>query len=213
MNKMAIDLLPPSQATRNRRLDPRKSAVLVIDTQMSEITDKQARERPEYVRTIRERVLPAMRRMIDETRARGGEIVYTRIECLTRDGRDACLDYKLSDMVIPKGSPLAEIMPEVAPAADDIVLPKSSSGVFNSTIVDYVLRNMGIENVIVVGLLTDQCVDMAVRDGADHGYYMVCAADACGTYTQERHMNALRAFAGYCRVQTVDEVIGTFTGA
>jgi biuret amidohydrolase len=213
MNKMATDLLPPSHATRNRRLDPKKTAVLVVDVQMSEITDEQARKRPEYVHTIRERVLPAIRRLIDETRARGGEIVYTRIECLTRDGRDAGLDYKLSDMVIPKGSPLAEIIPEVSPAADDIVLPKSSSGVFNSTVIDYVLRNMGIENVIVVGLLTDQCVDMAVRDGADRGYYMICAADACGTYTHERHMNALRTFAGYCRVQTVDDIVGTFVGA
>ncbi|MEX1108887.1 MAG: isochorismatase family cysteine hydrolase [Dongiaceae bacterium] len=210
MNKMATDLMPPSQPTRNRRLDPKKTAVLVIDTQMSEITAEQVRKRPEYVQAIRERVLPAMRRMIDETRARGGEIVYTRIECLTSDGRDACLDYKLSDMIIPKGSPLAEIMPEVAPSRDDIVLPKSSSGVFNSTIVDYVLRNMGIENVIVVGLLTDQCVDMAIRDGADRGYYMICAADACGAHTHERHMGALRAFAGYCRVQSVDAIVGTF---
>ena len=55
------------------------------------------------------------------------------------------------------------------------MLPKTSSGVFNSTNLDYVLRNLGIENVIVAGFVTDQCVDMAIRDGADRGYYMVCA--------------------------------------
>jgi isochorismate hydrolase len=36
---------------------------------------------------------------------------------------------------------------------------------------------------------------------------MICAADACATYTAERHEMALEAFGGYCRVQTVDEIL------
>jgi nicotinamidase-related amidase len=92
------------------------------------------------------------------------------------------------------------------------VLPKTSSGVFNSTNLDYVLRNLGIENVVVVGFVTDQCVDMAIRDGADRGYYMVCAEDACAAYSGERHATALKAFGGYCRVQTVDEVLADIVG-
>src|SRR3712207_4748495 len=138
--------------------------------------------------------------------ARGAEIVYTVIEALTKDGRDRSLDHKLSGILVPRGSDLAKVIDMVAPQDDDIVLPKTSSGVFNSTNIDYVLRNLGVENVVVVGFLTDQCVDMAVRDGADRGYYMVCAADACAAYTDERHAWALRAFGGYCRVQSVDEV-------
>ena len=95
----------------------------------------------------------------------------------------------------------------MAPVDDEIVLPKTSSGVFNSTNLDYVLRNLGMDNVVVSGFLTDQCVDMAIRDGADRGYYMVCAEDACAAYSEERHATALRAFGGYCRVQAVDEVL------
>lgn len=72
------------------------------------------------------------------------------------------------------------------------------------------LRNLGAENVVVAGFLTDQCVDMAIRDGADRGYYMVCATDACASYSQERHEGALRAFAGYCRLQRIDEVLADF---
>ena len=53
-------------------------------------------------------------------------------------------------------------MAEVAPEEDDIVLPKTSSGVFNSTNIDYVLRNLGVRALIVSGCVTDQCVDMAV---------------------------------------------------
>lgn len=76
-----------------------------------------------------------------------------------------------------------------------------------------VLRILGIENVVVAGFVTDQCVDMAIRDGADRGYYMVCAEDACAAYSGERHATALRAFGGYCRVQTADEVLADIVGS
>ncbi len=53
----------------------------------------------------------------------------------------------------------------------------------------------------------------AVRDAADKGYYVVCAEDACATHSADRHARALEAFGGYCRVQTVDEVIASFANS
>lgn len=194
---------------RDRTLDPARTAVLVVDAQMSEYNDEKRAEKPDYVDAIETRALPGIRKLIDTARPKGVEIIYTVIESLTKNGRDRSLDHKLSDIHVPKGSPLAKMMPGIEPQDDDIVLPKTSSGVFNSTNIDYVLRNLGIENVIVCGFVTDQCVDMTVRDGADKGFYMVCCSDACATYTRERHEHALRAFGGYCRVQTVDEALAT----
>lgn len=198
---------------RDRRLDPRRTAILVVDAQNAEIAEEVRRQHPAFFDHLQQQALPALRRLIDGGRAQGAEIVYTVIEAQTRDGRDRSLDHKLSNILVPKGSPLAQVIALVAPADDDIVLPKTSSGVFNSTTLDYVLRNLGIENVVVGGFLTDQCVDMAVRDGADRGYYMVCARDACASYTEARHERALEAFGGYCRVQTVSEVLDTFAAA
>ncbi|WBU54128.1 isochorismatase family cysteine hydrolase [Paracoccus sp. SCSIO 75233] len=192
---------------RDRQLDPKRTAILVVDAQNAEITPEVQELHPGFYSELRETALPAMRRLLDGARSAGAEVVYTVIESLTQDGRDRSLDHKLSNMHIPKGSPLAQVIDEVAPQGDEIILPKTSSGVFNSTNIDYVLRNLGIDNVIVVGFVTDQCVDMAIRDGADRGYYMVCAHDACASYTPERHQNALKAFSGYCRLQTVDEVL------
>ncbi len=196
---------------RDRVLDPSCTAILVVDAQMAEYSDEKRAEHPAYTEAIKHRALPAIGKLIGAARLLGVEVVYTVIESLTRDGRDRSLDHKLSGIHVPKGSPLARMMPGIEPAEDDIVLPKTSSGVFNSTNAEYVLRNLGIENVVVVGFLTDQCVDMAVRDGADKGFYMVCAADACATHSEERHVGALRAFGGYCRVQTVDEVLATIS--
>jgi nicotinamidase-related amidase len=196
---------------RDRKLAVTKTAILVVDAQNAELEPDVLQAHPEFAAALKARALPAMKRLVTTARSRGVEIIYTVIEALTKDGRDRSLDHKLSNILVPKGSRLAAVMDDVTPAADDIVLPKTSSGVFNSTNIDYVLRNLGIENVVVTGFVTDQCIDMAIRDGADHGYYMICAADACAAYTDERHRTALRAFGGYCRVQQVDEVFADFT--
>lgn len=195
------------EPVRNWPLRPAETAILVIDVQRSEATSEKLAKHPEYARAMRERMLPALTRLVDSARVQGCEIVYTVIEALTRDGRDRGLDHKLSGILVPKGSPLAATLPEARRQEDDVLLPKTSSGVFNSTNLAYVLRNLGIRNVVAAGLLTDQCVDMAVRDGADLGFYMVCATDACASKTDERHEQALKAFSGYCRLQTVDDIL------
>src|SRR5262249_8952375 len=94
------------------------------------------------------------------------------------------LDYKLSDFNIARGSWAAQVIEAIAPKGDEIVLPKTSSSAFTSTILDYLLRNIGIEDVFVAGFTTDQCIDHAVKDGADRGYYMTCVHDACAAETE-----------------------------
>ena len=88
---------------------------------------------------------------------------------------------------------------ELAPAADEIVFPKTSSSVFISTNIDYVLRNLGVKYLIIAGVLTDQCIDSAVRDACDLGYLVTVPTDACTTQSTERHEWSLRNNRGYCR--------------
>jgi nicotinamidase-related amidase len=111
-------------------------------------------------------------------------------------------------MGFAKGSHEAQVLAEIAPERDEIVLAKTSSSVFNSTNLDYVLRNIGIEDVFVAGFLTDQCIDHAVKDGADRGYYMSCVHDACAAETEARHDAALKCFKGYCRMLDTADVLG-----
>jgi nicotinamidase-related amidase len=72
---------------------------------------------------------------------------------------------------------------------------------------------MGIEDVFVVGCLTDQCIDHAVRDGADRGFYMTCVHDACAAETEARHEAALACFQGYCRMLNTEEVLRLVPGS
>jgi nicotinamidase-related amidase len=193
--------------TRERRFEAKKTCLLLIDTQNYVWNPEVAKRVPYFDRQIREVVLPNLRRLIDAFRGAGAEVMYTVIENYTRDGRDRSLDYKLSNFFIAKDSWEAKVLDAIAPGDDDIVLPKTSSGVFNSTNIEYLLRNIGIDTLVVTGFLTDQCVDHTVRDAADRGFYPVCLPDACATHSEARHESALKAFAGYCRTMTTTQLL------
>jgi ureidoacrylate peracid hydrolase len=137
----------------------------------------------------------------------GIEVMYTTIESLTKDGRDRSLDYKITGFNVPRGSWDARVIDAIKPGEDEIHLPKTSSSVFMSTNIDYVLRNLGTRYLVVSGVVTDQCIESAVRDACDTGYLVTVISDACTTYTQERHDFALRSIKGYCRQRTTDEFL------
>lgn len=160
-----------------------------------------------YHRRLREIVIPNQVRLLEAARAADCNVLHTIIESLTLDGRDRSLDHKLSNMHVPKGAPEGRIIAALHPVDNEIVLPKTSSGVFNSTNIDYVLRNLDTRYLIVAGVITDQCVDMAVRDAADRGYLVTVVEDACATYSRERHDAALRAYAGYCWTSNTQTVV------
>ena len=69
------------------------------------------------------------------------------------------------------------------------------------------LRNLGVRYLMIAGILTDQCIDSAVRDACDLGYLVTVPTDACATLTPERHQWSLRNNGGYCRQRTTAELI------
>jgi len=172
------------------------TALLLVDMQRIWVEPGGAHD--DYHRHLAGTVVPNQQRLLESARRAGVEVLHTLIRSLTRDGRDRSLDHKLSAIHVAPDDPAGDIIDPLAPRGDEIMLPKTSSGVFNSTNIDFVLRNLGVKFLVVAGIVTDQCVDMAVRDAADRGYYVTCVHDACATYTAARHEAALRAFGGYC---------------
>ncbi|PEQ14077.1 hypothetical protein B2G71_00130 [Novosphingobium sp. PC22D] len=191
--------------------DPAKTALLVVDVQyevaafgygdFAGVTRETLPEnRRYYMDRIEKALLPNIRSLQDNLRRVGSEILFTTVENLTDDGRDRSLDYKISGINVRKGSREAQVLDEIGPERDEMRFAKSTSSVFNSTNIEYVLRNLGIERLIIVGLLTDQCVISAVRDACDLGFLVVVPEDCCATYTPERHQWALELTQGYCRL-------------
>lgn len=204
--------------TRDVPLVPEDAALLFIDVQnfsvardggeFAEVSDADiAGKYGYYFDRLRRTAIPNMQALQAACRSAGVEVMYTVIESLTRDGRDRSLDYKITGFNVPRGHPDGRVIDAIAPGEDEIVLPKSSSSVFVSTHVDYILRNLGVRQLVLCGLLTDQCVESAVRDACDLGYLVTLVPDACATYTPERHDNTLRAIKGYCRQMDTADLV------
>ena len=214
----------PATLSRDIPIDRAHAALLFVDVQnytcrpdggeYAAMSDAERDARyGAFFRALRDTAVPNMRRLQAACRGAGIEVLYTVIEALTKDGRDQSLDYKISRLFVPRGSWDALVLAELAPAADEIVLAKTSSSVFISTNIDYVLRNLGVRSRIVAGVLTDQCVDSAVRDACDLGYLVTVPTDACATLTQDRHDWSLRNNRGYCRQVTTDALLAEILAA
>jgi nicotinamidase-related amidase len=212
MQRSEIDAIPleGDVSFRQRAVEPDRTALLVIDLQKGGYNADKIAAEPQHAylfERIREVVIPNGQKLLAACRAAGVEVIYTVVESLTLDGRDRSLDYKVSGIFFPKGAWQAEMLDELKPLPNEIVIPKTSSSLFNSTNFEYVLRNLGVEYVMVMGIVTDQCVETAVRDGCDRGFMMTLVEDACATFSEQRQKEALIGFKGYCRTRTSDQVI------
>ncbi|MEP1206548.1 MAG: isochorismatase family cysteine hydrolase [Rhizobiaceae bacterium] len=210
--------------TRDVLLDPSKSALLFIDVQNfcahrqgGEFRDYSEAEFQQklgwFFSELENRVIANMQSIQSACRKAGVEVMYTCIESLTQDGRDRSLDYKITGFHVPKGSWDGQVIDQIAPQGDEIVLPKTSSSVFISTHIDYILRNLGVKQLVISGLVTDQCVESAIRDACDLGYLVTQVTDACLTYSQQRHDHSLNTIKGYCRQVTTETLVRELEGA
>jgi len=207
---------------RQQRIDPRHAAIISVDMQNADCAAKLRHrtlgEGPEndgyryFYDRLDRLAIPNQQRIHLASRAKAIENIYVIIESLTLDGRDRGIDHKASLIHNPRGSWEAKVIDEVAPAEDDIIIRKTASGPFGSSNLDYVLRNMGINYLVVFGVLSDQCVENTVRVAADLGYLVTLVPDACATYGTERQAASERGIKGYCRIRTTDELLKELGG-
>jgi ureidoacrylate peracid hydrolase len=208
--------------SRDIPIDRDHAALLLIDVQnysahpdggsLARLGETEKNAWKSFINLLETTTLPNQARLLKACRAAKIEVIYTVIENLTRDGRDRSLDYKISGINVPRGSWDAQVRDIVAPHDDEIVLRKNSSSAFISTNIDYLLRNLGVRSLIIVGLLTDQCIDSAVRDACDLGYLVTLVTDACAAHSSERHTSSLANNRGYCRQITTDELLAEIEG-
>ncbi|MDY0884970.1 cysteine hydrolase family protein [Dongia soli] len=203
-------------AFREQAIDPQRTAIISVDMQNADCSAKvrnKARDDAEKTKysyfhdRLTRLVIPNQQKIHAAARKLGMENIYVVIESLTRDGRDRGIDHKASFINNPRGSWQAAVIDEVAPAEDDIIIRKTASGPFGSTNLDYVLRNMGFQYLVIFGVLSDQCVENTVRGAADLGYLVTLVPDACATYTEERQSASERGIKGYCRIRSTEQLL------
>lgn len=162
----------------------------------------------QFLNVLNSTVVPNIARLQQQFRAQGLEVIHTRIQSLTRDGRDRSLEHKKLGIHAPPGSNLSEFLQELKPHPNEIVINKTASGVFISTNIEYVLRNIGIERVYICGVYTNECISSAVRSASDLGFEVGLLSDATAAITSELHEATLLIVDGrYGRVLTTEEAI------
>lgn len=197
-----------------------KTALLCIDMQYldaapgygvfatSEVSGLPQEAQDYYFDRLDTLVLPNVNRLQKVCRDYGLEVIHTRIQSLTQDGRDRGPGHHRLGLHAAPGSKEAEFLEQVAPVGDEIIINKTASGVFNSTNIEYILRNMGITGLIVVGVYSNECVSTAIRDACDLGFYVTLVSDACATVTPELQTATITTMKDrYARVLSCDEII------
>ncbi len=199
------------------KLAPSETALLVVDIQNTymEVPEKtaEAGRWGSFFRRMNNVVIPNTVDLIDACRERGCEIIFARIACLTEDGRDRSLSQKkpgFNYLLLPKDREDSQLVPQLVPRGDEIVVLKTTDSALTGTNLRLILHNIGIKNVVVAGIFTDQCVSSTVRSLADESFNVLVVEDCCAAATMELHQHELEVINMiYCHV-VQSEDIATF---
>ncbi len=197
------------------RIDWGRSALLLIDLQnygcnpAVGVAAMLAGRYPEiaryYIPRLTDVVVPNARRLLSAYRDAGLPVMFTRHGPLLPDGSDMIARRRRRDSeslaatttptLWHRGTFEHAVIDDLAPRPGELVIDKNTSSAFNSTGIEWMLRNKGIETLIVGGMATDMCVETTSRDAADRGFNVVIAEDAAATFFPHHHRAALSGFA------------------
>jgi len=196
-------------------LEATDTALLVIDIQN---TYMKSPEDPEelkrwspFLDRMSNQVIPNCETLIEACRSKKIEIIFARISCLKEDGRDRSLSQKKPGwnyLLLPKDSEGAQFVSQLRPKDDEIELFKTTDSAIAGTNLRLILHNMGIKNVICVGIFTDQCISSSVRSLADESFNVIVVEDCCAAATMDLHNKELEIINMiYCHVASMKETL------
>jgi len=119
--------------------------------------------------------------------------------------------------ILIRGEPGHDIIPELYPAAGEPVIDKPGKGAFYQTDLELMLKNRGIETLLVCGVTTEVCVNTTVREANDRGFRCIVLSDCCASYFPEFHdvgLKMIKAQGGiFGSVSTSMPVIAALSGS
>lgn len=94
--------------------------------------------------------------------------------------------------ILVRGEPGHDIIPELYPTAREPIIDKPGKGAFYQTDLELMLKNRGIETLLVCGVTTEVCVNTTVREANDRGFRCIVLSDCCASYFPEFHDMGLK---------------------
>ncbi len=209
-------------------LKPQQTALLLIDLQymdahpdygIGRIWEKLAPGSGKYFfDRMDTTVLPSMQRALAFFRKRGLRIIHITHGSEMPNGSDLSPRSRLRNAErerisgirawCRKGDFEHQILPQLQPVENELVINKVSTGAFRATGLEQILRNMGITSVAISGVYTNACVETTARSAADRGFHTIVLDDGCAAFDKAAHDATLRTIRMvFGEVLTVDELL------
>lgn len=198
-----LALLGPGASSRRAgrfRYDPTRSALLVIDMQRYFLSPSSHAYLP-----AAPAIVENVRRLAVSYRKLHLPIVFTRHALLPDE--DAGLMGRWWGDVLREGDPRSRIIDALKPGPGDTVLRKSKYSAFLGTPLDDSLRESGVEQLLITGVLTHLCCETTAREAFSLGYEVYFPVDATATQREELHVASLRTLSsGFAVPVAVEDV-------
>lgn len=102
----------------------------------------------------------------------------------------------------------ADILPELGPKENDVVIAKKQWGAFYGTELDLQLRRRGLNTIVLCGISTNAGVESTARFAYEYGYQQIFAEDATAARSAEEHNNTLNyTFKRIGRVRSTEQIL------
>jgi len=177
-------------------MNPRTTALILIEYQNDFAAEGGVQH--DAVRGVMEstNMLANSLALVAEARAKGATIMFAPIAFAEGYPEVGPEPYGILAGVVGaqasrKGSWGAEIIAEMQPEADDIIIEgKRGLDCFASTNLDFILRARNIETVAIAGFLTNCCVESTMRSAYERGFDVVTVTDCTATLSEEEQRMA-----------------------
>jgi nicotinamidase-related amidase len=211
--------------TVERKPDPARSALVIVDMQYATGSRQGALGRrlktqgsatADYrFERIERFVVPNAMRLLDAWRAARRRVLFVTIGATLPDCSDAPAHMRKLFLELENyaGSREHEIIDELTPVHGEAVVNKTSNGAFATSGIDSVLRAWNCDQLYLLGVSTNMCVDTTAREAADRGYAVTLIEDACGTTQPALHEAAMINFQRlFGRVRSTEQVLKELAG-
>jgi nicotinamidase-related amidase len=180
--------------TLDERIDPRHTALLIVDMQKDFVCEGFGAHKAGRDVTAAQDIVPNIKRLLEAARAAGAVVAHVGFHTLTDHRSDSGpwlaqrrRSTQSSEFLCLEGTEGAEYIDELKPIAGELPIAKHRYSAFTGTNLDTLLRSRGVRTVVITGVSTNACIDSTMRAAFELDYYVCVPSDGVASWNKTLH--------------------------